>query len=40
MSRLVSSPVLEAVDIMEKLSAREDKSLKLALFSLQKYIQV
>lgn len=38
--RLVSSPVLEAVDIMEKLAGREDKSLKLALYSLQKYIQV
>ncbi|KAG9050422.1 hypothetical protein FS837_005495 [Tulasnella sp. UAMH 9824] len=37
--KLVNSPVVEAVDIMEKLSGREDKSLKLALFSLQKYIQ-
>ncbi|KAG8886764.1 hypothetical protein FRB98_001029 [Tulasnella sp. 332] len=37
--KLVSSPVLEAVEIVEKLTAREDKSTKMALFSLQKYIQ-
>ncbi|KIO34104.1 hypothetical protein M407DRAFT_223702 [Tulasnella calospora MUT 4182] len=37
--KLVNSPVVEVVDIMEKLSGREDKYLKLALFSLQKYIQ-
>lgn len=37
--KLVNSPVVEVVDIMEKLSGREEKSLKLALFSLQKYIQ-
>jgi len=40
MFRLVNSPIVEAVDIVEKLSGRDDKALKLALFSLQKYIQV
>ncbi|KAG8960007.1 hypothetical protein FRC03_007201 [Tulasnella sp. 419] len=38
--KLVSSPVLEAVDIVEKLGGKwDDKNLKLALYSLQKYIQ-
>jgi hypothetical protein len=38
--RLVSSSVIEAADIIEKLNLREDKNLKLALFSLQKFIKV
>lgn len=38
--RLVSSSVIEAIDIIEKLNLRDDKNLKLALFSLQKFIKV
>jgi hypothetical protein len=38
--RLVNSSVIEATDIIEKLVMREDKSLKLSLFSLQKFIKV
>ena len=38
--RLVNSSVIEAADIIEKLSLRDDKVLKLALFSLQKFIKV
>lgn len=38
--RLVNSSVIEAADIIEKLSLRDDKILKLALFSLQKFIKV
>lgn len=38
--RLVNSSVIEAADIIEKLSLRDDKNLKLALFSLQKFIKV
>jgi len=36
----VNSSVIEAADIIEKLSMRDDKNLKLALFSLQKFIKV
>jgi engulfment and cell motility protein 1 len=39
-SRLVSAPGLEAADIVEKLSQRDDKTLRLTLFSLQKFIRV
>jgi engulfment/cell motility protein 1 len=38
--RLVRAPALEAADLVEKLQSREEKGLKLALFSLQKYIKV
>ena len=38
--RLVNSSVIEAADIIEKLSPRDDKNLKRALFSLQKFIKV
>ena len=38
--RLVNSSVIEAADIIEKLNLREDRNLKLALFSLQKFIKV
>jgi engulfment and cell motility protein 1 len=38
--RLVNSSVIEAADIIEKLSLRDDKNLKFALFSLQKFIKV
>lgn len=38
--RLVNSSVIEAADIIEKLSLRDDKNLKLALFSLQKFVRV
>ena len=38
--RLVNSSVIEAADTIEKLSLRDDKNLKLALFSLQKFIKV
>ena len=38
--RLVNSSEIEAVEIIEKLNLREEKNLKLALFSLQKFIKV
>lgn len=38
--RLVNSSVIEAADTIEKLSLRDDKNLKFALFSLQKFIKV
>ena len=38
--RLGNSSVIEAADIIEKLCLRDDKNLKLALFSLQKFIKV
>jgi hypothetical protein len=38
--RLVNSSEIEAADIIEKLNLREEKNLKLALFSLQKFIKV
>lgn len=38
--RLVNSSVIEAAETIEKMSLREDKNLKLALFSLQKFIKV
>ncbi|GJJ11519.1 hypothetical protein Clacol_005752 [Clathrus columnatus] len=37
--RLVSAPKLEALDIVEKLTIKEEKSYRLALFSLQRYIR-
>ncbi|CAG8778959.1 10297_t:CDS:2, partial [Acaulospora morrowiae] len=37
--KLVSSPLIEAAEICEKLCYTDDKSLKLATFSLQKYIK-
>jgi hypothetical protein len=40
MVRLVNAPNLEAAEIVERLSMRDDKTLKLALFSLQKFIRV
>ena len=38
--RLVNAPALEAAEIVEKLSMRDDKTIKLTLFSLQKFIRV
>jgi len=38
--RLVNSSVIEAAETIEKLSLREDKNSKLALFSLHKFIKV
>ena len=38
--RLVSAPIIEAAEIVEKLSMRDDKTLRLTLFSLQKFIRV
>ena len=38
--RLVNAPRLEAAEIVEKLGMRDDKTLKLALFSLQRFIRV
>jgi len=37
--KLVNAPKLEAAEIVEKLSMRDDKTLKLTLFSLQKFIR-
>lgn len=39
-SRLVSSPVIEATEILDRLQGADKQSLKHALFSLQKYIRV
>jgi len=38
--RLVNSPAREAREIADQLRLRDDKTLRLALFSLQKYIRV
>ena len=38
--RLVSSPIIEASEVVEKLSGREDRNLRMKLFSLQKFIRV
>lgn len=38
--RLVSSPVIEATEILDRLHGADKESLKHALFSLQKYIRV
>ena len=38
--RLVNAPIIEAADIVEKLSQRTDTNLRLILFSLQKFIRV
>lgn len=38
--RLVSSPIIEASEIVEKLSGRDDRNLRMTLFSLQKFIRV
>ncbi|EIN09566.1 hypothetical protein PUNSTDRAFT_66959 [Punctularia strigosozonata HHB-11173 SS5] len=37
--KLVSAPGLEAADIVEKLGLRDEKTLRLTLFSLQKFIR-
>jgi hypothetical protein len=37
--KLVSSPVIEAADMVEKLSTRDDKTVKLATFELKRFIQ-
>ncbi|CAG8487653.1 7139_t:CDS:10 [Funneliformis mosseae] len=37
--KLVSSPLIEAAEICEKLGSNDDKTLKLATFSLQKYVK-
>lgn len=37
--KLVSAPIIEAAEIVEKLSMRDDKTLRLTLFSLQKFIR-
>ena len=38
--RLVNAPTLEAAEIVEKLYMKDDKTLRLTLFSLQKFIRV
>lgn len=38
--RLVKAPKLEAVDIVDSLLSRDPKTLKITLFSLQKFIRV
>lgn len=38
--RLVSAPIIEAAEIVEKLSLRDERTLRLTLFSLQKFIRV
>lgn len=38
--RLVNAPAVEAAEIVEKLAIRDQQSLRLTLFSLQKYIRV
>ncbi|KAH8116469.1 ELMO/CED-12 family-domain-containing protein [Phellopilus nigrolimitatus] len=37
--KLVSAPIIEAAEIVEKLSMRDDKTLRMTLFSLQKFIR-
>ncbi|CAI2177420.1 17101_t:CDS:10, partial [Funneliformis geosporum] len=37
--KLVSSPLIEAAEICEKLGSNDDKTLKLTTFSLQKYVK-
>ncbi|KDQ61372.1 hypothetical protein JAAARDRAFT_190152 [Jaapia argillacea MUCL 33604] len=37
--KLVNAPALEAAEIVEKLSMKDDKTLRLTLFSLQKFIR-
>lgn len=39
-SRLVKAPHIEANDIVDKLHKRDDKTIRMTLFSLQKYIRV
>ena len=36
----MSAPIIEAAEIVEKLSMRDDKTLRMTLFSLQKFIRV
>lgn len=38
-ARLVSSPAAEATEIVDKLAGTQDNSLRLTLFSLQKFIK-
>lgn len=38
--RLVSAPIIEAAEIVDKLSMRDEKTLRMTLFSLQKFIRV
>ena len=40
MASLVSAPKIEAVEIVDKLTLRDEKTLRLTLFSLQKLIRV
>jgi engulfment and cell motility protein 1 len=37
---LVSAPKIEAVEIVDKLNLRDERTLRLTLFSLQKLIRV
>ncbi|KAI5123515.1 hypothetical protein M0805_006675 [Coniferiporia weirii] len=37
--KLVSAPIIEAAEIVEKLSIRDEKTLRMTLFSLQKFIR-
>lgn len=38
--RLVNAPAIEAIDIVEKLIVRDEKTIRMTLFSLQKFIKV
>lgn len=40
LSSLVNAPRIDALEIVEKLTLKEEKSLRLALFALQKHIRV
>ncbi|TDL23950.1 hypothetical protein BD410DRAFT_129883 [Rickenella mellea] len=37
--KLVSAPIIEAAEIVDKLSIRDDRTLRMTLFSLQKFIR-
>ena len=39
MYRLTSAPLLEAMETIDKLQLRDEKTLRLCLFNLQKYIK-
>lgn len=39
MPRLTSAPLLEAMETIDKLQLRDEKTLRLCLFNLQKYIK-
>jgi engulfment and cell motility protein 1 len=39
-NRLVSAPIIEAAEIVDKLSIRDERTLRMTVFSLQKFIPV